>query len=295
MSRPILVFGAGGQLGRECLALASARGDTIVGLSHAEADIADAAVVAARIARVHPRLIVNAAAYTAVDKAETDADAAVRGNVEGPRALAIAADAIGVPLVHFSTDYVFDGTKASPYREADPVAPLGVYGRTKAAGETAIRAAAPRHVIVRTAWVYGAFGHNFLKTMLRLAAERDELRVVADQRGCPTSTLDLAEAVLAVDRAVAAGAHPWGTYHFAGTGATTWHGFASEIVARQAPLTGRNPLVRAISTSDYPTPARRPANSELDSTKFAATFGYVAAPWRERTDEAVAMLLSPPR
>ena len=293
MKGPILVFGANGQLGRELVDLATARGVAIKGLGRADADIAEADAVAAAIARVKPRLIVNAAAYTAVDRAEGDEQGARRGNVEGPRALAIAADAAGVPFVHFSTDYVFNGTKHGAYVESDPIAPLGVYGRTKADGEAAVRAATARHVIVRTAWVYGAHGNNFLKTMLRLAAERDELRVVADQHGCPTATFDLAEAVLAIDRAIDAGATPWGTYHFAGDGATTWHAFASAIVDDQAPFPGRRPPVRAIATSDYPTPARRPANSKLSSALFGATFGYRAAPWGARARQVVEALLTP--
>jgi dTDP-4-dehydrorhamnose reductase len=290
VSGPILLFGAAGQLGREFINLASARGINVVGATRADADIADPSAVKALIERRAPRLVVNAAAYTAVDKAEADIDAAQRGNVAGPRALAEAADAFGVPVVHVSTDYVFDGSKPDAYRESDPIAPLGVYGRTKAVGEQAVRDAAPRHVIVRTAWVFGAHGNNFLKTMLRLARERDELRVVGDQRGCPTATIDLAEAILAIDRAIAAGEKPWGTYHFAGQGATTWHGFASEIVDVQAPLTGKRPPVHAIPTSAYPTPAKRPANSELDSALFAKTFGYAAAPWRARTRETVEAL-----
>jgi dTDP-4-dehydrorhamnose reductase len=291
VSGPILVFGAQGQLGRELVDLATSRGVAIAGLGRTEADIADPAAIAAAIARVGPRLIVNAAAYTAVDRAEADEPGARRGNVEGPRALAMAAQAAGVPLVHFSTDYVFDGTKRGAYLESDPIAPLGVYGRTKAEGEAAVRAAASRHVIVRTSWVYGAHGNNFLKTMLRLAAERDALRVVADQHGCPTATIDLAEATLAIDRALAAGATPWGVYHFAGTGATTWRDFADAIVDEQARFTGKRPPVHAIATSEYPTPAKRPANSELSSALFGATFGYAAAPWRERAREVVEALM----
>ena len=293
MTGPILLFGANGQLGRELCALAALRGENVIGLTRAEADIADAMAVEAAIANAKPRLIVNAAAYTAVDKAEGDIEGATRGNVLGPAVLARGANAAGVPLMHVSTDYVFDGTKAGAYVENDPISPLGVYGRTKAEGERAVRDAAKRHVIVRTSWVYGVHGANFLKTMLRLAKERDELRIVADQRGCPTSTRDLAEAILTIDAAIAGGATPWGTFHFAGSGATTWHGFASEIIAAQGRITGRRPTVTPIATSDFPTPARRPANSELDSSLFAKTFGYVARPWQERTAQTVAELLSP--
>ena len=213
-----------------------------------------------------------------------------QGNETGPARLGEACNAAGIPLVHISTDYVFDGTKPTAYVETDPVAPASSYGRSKEAGERALRSAAPRHVILRTSWVYGEFGHNFLKTMLRLAATRDELRIVADQRGCPTSTLDLAEAILSIAPRLIAGEDVWGTYHFAGSGVTTWHGFASRIVAAQAPLTGRSPRVTPITTAEYPLPARRPANSELDCGLFARTFGIRARPWTEETDRITRAL-----
>jgi dTDP-4-dehydrorhamnose reductase len=206
--------------------------------------------------------------------------------------LAEAAARRGVPLLHMSTDYVFDGTKVGAYVEDDPTAPLGVYGATKLAGEEAVRAALPQHVILRTAWVYGRHGRNFLKTMLRLAGERPELRVVADQRGSPTSADDIAAAILRVAAAAKEGSVRWGTYHFAGTGETTWHGFAARIVAEQAALTGKHPEVIPIATAEYPTPARRPANSVLDSGRFAEAFGYRARPWEEETRRIVQALLS---
>ncbi len=293
MTGPILVFGSGGQLGQEVLCRADAAGLEVVGLNRARADITDPGAVARAIAATRPRLILNAAAYTAVDRAEREPDLAHAVNATGAGVLAREAAAAGVPLIHISTDYVFDGRKAGAYVEADPIAPAGVYGRTKADGEAAVRAAAPQHVILRTAWVYGAYGTNFVKTMLRLARERDVLRVVADQIGCPTSTADLAEAVWAIDRTLATGAAPWGTYHFAGDGVTSWHGLAEATVAAQAEATGRRPPVRAIATQDYPTPARRPANSALDSSRFAATFGCRALPWRTRLGETVATLLHP--
>ena len=293
MSGPIVIFGAAGQLGREIVELAKRSGEDVVGCSRAQVDITDRAAVSGVLARLVPRLVVNAAAYTAVDRAESDPDGAFAGNAVGAQVLAMAAADAGIPIVHISTDYVFDGAKADAYLEDDPVAPLGVYGRTKAEGEARVRAAASRHVIVRTAWVYSVHGTNFLKTILRLAAEHEELRVVADQRGCPTATRDLAEAVLAVDRRIGKGAEPWGTFHFAGTGATSWHGFACEIVDAAAPITGKRPKVTAIGSADYPTAARRPANSELDSSRFAAVFGYAAAPWRTRTRDVVRQLLRP--
>jgi dTDP-4-dehydrorhamnose reductase len=212
--------------------------------------------------------------------------------VLGPENLARAAAEVDVPLLHVSTDYVFDGSKSGAYDEDDPVAPLGAYGRTKEEGERRVRAAHPKHVILRTSWVYGAHGNNFLKTMLRLSREREELRVVADQRGCPTATLDIARALLAAEASATAARAGWGTYHFAGTGVTTWHGFASEIVSAAARLGGRSIPVHAIGTKDYPTPARRPANSELDSSRFAAAFGYKSPPWQDRTQEVVRVLLA---
>jgi len=209
----ILLFGANGQLGCELTRASAARAIPLVALSHADADIADEAAVRAAISRHKPSLVVNAAAYTKVDAAETETDAARRGNEIGPALLAAASAAAGVPLVHISTDYVFDGSKRGAYVEDDPIAPINAYGQTKAAGERAVRVAAPHHLILRTSWAYGEFGQNFLKTMLRLAATRDELRVVSDQRGCPTSTPDLAAAILAIAPRLAAGENVWGTYH----------------------------------------------------------------------------------
>ena len=261
-------------------------------LARPEADIAERGAVESAIARVKPSLVLNAAAYTKVDLAEKEPEAARRGNADGPRVLAEASAAAGLPLVHISTDYVFDGSKSVAYVESDPITPLGVYGETKAAGEQAVRDALPRHVILRTSWVYGEFGANFLKTMLRLAATKDELRVVADQRGCPTGTRDIAAAILHIAPRLIAGDAAWGTYHFAGTGVATWHAFASRIVAAQAPLTGRKPPVTAITTADFPTPARRPANSELDSSLFERTFGFRARRWEDETDETVRALFA---
>ena len=291
MSGPLLVFGAGGQVGLELMAVAARRDLDTIGLTRADVDIRDQAAVTAIIARERPRLVVNAAAYTAVDKAESEPDLAAAVNTEAAGAIGRAASEHGAPIVHISTDYVFDGSKSCAYREEDPIAPLGVYGRTKAEGEAAVRAGAPHHIILRTAWVYGAYRANFLKTMLRLAATHDRLRVVADQRGCPTATRDIAEAILAVDAKLASDASVAGTFHFAGTGATTWHAFAEAIVAAQSTFTGKHPPVDAITTADYPTPARRPMNSELDSGRFAEVFGYRAQDWATRTQEVVACLL----
>ena len=285
----ILVFG-NGQLGQELARMAGERGMPLRVLARQDADIAERGAVTSALKRERPALVANAAAYTKVDQAETEIEAAERGNAIGPGVLAQACADAGIPLVHVSTDYVFDGAKQGAYVESDPIAPLGVYGRTKAAGEAAVRAALAEHVILRTSWVYGEFGHNFLKTMLRLARERDELRVVADQRGCPTSTRELASAILALAPRLVGREAVFGTYHFAGSGVTTWHGFASRIVAAQAPLSGRAPRVTAILAKDFPAVARRPATSVLDCAKFARVFGFAGRPWTEETDRIVRAL-----
>jgi dTDP-4-dehydrorhamnose reductase len=288
----MLVFGGHGQLGREIADEAAAHGLPVVAVPRSEADVTSPDEVAQAISTHRPAVVINAAAYTKVDDAETQADEAFRINEKGAATLARACTAGGIPLIHISTDYVFDGSKAGPYRENDPVAPLGVYGRSKAAGEAAVASLAERYVILRSSWLYGVHGANFLKTILRLAGERDELQVVADQRGCPSGTADLAQAILLAAQALAADAAVSGTYHFAGNGVATWHEFATEIVAAQSAFTGRRPPVRATATADYPRPASRPANSELDSSRFAATFSLRAMPWRERTHQVVAALLS---
>jgi dTDP-4-dehydrorhamnose reductase len=220
-------------------------------------------------------LVVNAAAYTAVDKAEEEETLAYRINAEAVEVLARSCAARGVPLIHVSTDYVYDGAKSAPYREDDATAPLNAYGRTKLAGEEMIRRHLPAHVILRTSWIYGGHGRNFLKTMLRLGRERDEVRVVADQHGAPTSAMSLAMAIRAIARGLAA-SPSFGTFHYADGGETSWCGFAEEIF-RQAGLRAR---AVPIATADYPTPARRPANSRLDTAKISRTFGVRPPAWQ---------------
>jgi dTDP-4-dehydrorhamnose reductase len=287
----ILLFGARGQLGHELLHASAARAIPLVALSRTEADITDENAVGAAISRYKPTLVVNAAAYTKVDAAESDTEAARQGNEIGPAVLAAVTAAADVPLVHISTDYVFDGSRDTAYVEDDPTAPINVYGHTKVAGECAVREAAPKHVILRTSWVYGEFGQNFLKTILKLVATRDELRVVSDQYGCPTSTADLANAILSISSRLGANENVWGTYHYAGNGATTWHGFATRIVTAQAPITGRAPRVTAILTKDFRTPARRPANSVLDCSRFARVFGFHGRPWTEEAGRVARALV----
>lgn len=203
-----------------------------------------------------------------MDRAETERDAAWAANCDGAAHIAASCRDMGIPLIHISTDYVFDGTKGGPYREDDPVNPLSVYGASKEAGERAVRDALREHVILRTAWVYSAHGHNFVKTMLRLAAECPALRVVADQTGAPTAAADLAAAIAHIATQIGAGNTAWGTYHFTGAGAVTWHGFAEAIFARAERWRGPKPRVEAIATAEYPTPARRPANSVLDCARI---------------------------
>ncbi len=289
----VLLFGAHGQVGRETTALAAERGIDLVALDRAGADIADPVALSRAFEAARPDVVINAAAYTAVDKAETEPDVAARVNALAPGLIAERCKREDIPLIHISTDYVFDGTKVGAYVESDPIAPLGVYGRTKAAGEAAVRAATERHIILRTSWVYGVYGANFLKTMLRLAGERDRLTIVADQRGCPTATRDIAEALLTAAAGASASSARFGTFHFAGTGVTTWHGFASEIIRLAARHTGRMPEVATITTADYPTPARRPANSELNSSLFERSFRCRAQPWQARAAQVVDSLLAP--
>ncbi|MGQ3072537.1 MAG: dTDP-4-dehydrorhamnose reductase [Ferrovibrionaceae bacterium] len=288
--KTVLVVGETGQLARELARAAWAPGVEVTFAGRDIIDLARPETATAVVAAMKPGVVVNAAAYTAVDKAESDADQAFLVNRDGPAALARAAAAVGAPLIHVSTDYVFDGTKDGAYTEDDPVAPVSVYGRSKEAGERAVREAAERHVILRTAWVYSPFGNNFVKTMLRLGAEREELRVVADQRGCPTAAADIAAAIVRL-----AGAdHGWGTYHYSGAGPTTWHGFAEAIFAGAAARGAKVPArVTAIGTADYPTPAVRPANSVLDCSRIDRVHGIVARNWREALEDCLDALIGP--
>jgi dTDP-4-dehydrorhamnose reductase len=288
----ILVFGGNGQLGRELTRAAASRALALRALSRAEVDIADAAAVAAALGRWNPEIVINAAAYTKVDLAESNIAEVSLANETGPAVLAEACAAARVPLLHISTDYVFDGTKQGAYVEADPAHPLNVYGRTKAAGEEAVRRTLAHHLILRTAWLYSEFGDNFLKTMLRLATTREELRVVADQYGSPTSAREIAAAILLIAPSLVSASNLSGTYHFAAGGLTTWHGFASRIVATAAPLTGRHPRVTPIRTVEYPTAAERPANSQLDCQLFAQTFGLTPRHWTEGVDATTRALLA---
>ena len=286
----LLVFGAAGQLGFELCRIAKPEGIEVLGTTRREADVTKFSQVEAALQDSGCALAINAAAYTAVDRAENDRDAAFAVNCDGAQNIARACERRDTPLIHISTDYVFDGTKSSAYGESDPVRPLSVYGASKEAGDRAVRSALGRHVILRCCWIYGAGGQNFVKTMLRLAEGRGVLRIVDDQCGCPTSARDIAGAILAI--APALNDDTWGTYHFCNAGRVSWYGFAKEIFLRRATITGaREPRILPIATADYPAPARRPANSELDCAKFASTFRIVPRGWRSALSEALDEML----
>ncbi len=288
---PILVFGAGGQVGHELVAIASPL-RTVVGLTHAQADICNADAVEAAVRTYRPSAIVNAAAYTAVDRAELDVTGAFAVNELGAANLARTAARQGVDLIHISTDYVFDGSKRKPYVESDPVQPLGAYGRSKEAGERAVRAECERHVILRTAWVYGAHGANFVKTMVRLAAERDVVRVVADQQGAPTAAGDLANGIHQILSRFGEGSRCYGTFHLTNSGHTTWHGFAARIFAILSANGRRVPHLEAIATADYPTPAVRPKYSVLDCSQVSEVFGVTLRSWESAIEDVMVSLQS---
>ncbi|MBX9592124.1 MAG: dTDP-4-dehydrorhamnose reductase [Hyphomonadaceae bacterium] len=291
----ILVAGAQGQLARALVDAARVRrGFDVVVMGRPQLDLRDTATVAQAFAAVEPDLLINAAAYTAVDKAESDPAAALAINRDGAAALAAVADGYACPVIHLSTDYVFDGTKAEPYVESDRVGPASVYGRSKLEGEIAVMAANARHVILRTAWLYAPYGLNFLRTVVRLARERPQLRIVADQWGNPTYVPHLAHAVLSIAAqigAAAPGAGMWGTYHGAAGGETTWAGFAAEIIRVGAPHGLPTVPVVPIATDEYPVAARRPANSRLDCTKLARTFGVRLPPWQQGVEECLPRLI----
>ncbi|TIV59858.1 dTDP-4-dehydrorhamnose reductase [Mesorhizobium sp.] len=289
----LAVTGREGQVAASLVEAARGRdGVEVVAVGRPALDLARPDTVLAALEATRPEIVVSAAAYTAVDQAEDEKDLAFAVNAIGAGKVAEAAARLGVPVIHLSTDYVFDGTKDGAYVETDPTAPLGVYGASKLAGEEAVAAANPRHLILRTAWVYSPFGKNFVKTMLRLSTDRDEISVVADQWGNPTSALDIADAILHAaarlqdDKNFAA----FGVYHLAGEGETNWSGCARHVMGASRALGGPHARVRDIATVDYPTKALRPANSRLSSVKFEDVFQWRAPPWRASV-EAVASRL----
>ena len=291
----ILLTGVNGQVGHALLPKLSHY--QVVALSRSELDLSNQDEIRRVLREIKPNLIINPAAYTAVDKAESEPEVAYAINAESARTLAEEAAKLGAALMHFSTDYVYDGKKSAPYVETDATNPMGVYAKSKLAGEEAIRAVGLPHLILRTSWVYGAYGKNFLKTIVRLASERDSLRIVADQIGAPTSSESIADAILKlVEHWQPAQENQSGIYHFTNTGSTSWHGFACEIVNEYhklgiAPaLKTRVENIAAITTADYPTPAARPANSRLDNTKLKQTFRIELPTWQQALHDVMQSL-----
>lgn len=287
----ILVTGVTGQVGHELSRLQWPVGVEIVAASRRDLDLAQTDAIEPYIAGGGFDAVINPAAYTAVDKAETDLVTAWKVNALAPAVMAAATRKAGIPLLGISTDYVFDGTGAAAYTEDDPIGPVGVYGASKAAGEMAIRTGNPRHVILRTSWVFSAHGANFVKTMLRLAADRPSLGVVDDQRGCPTAAGDIAATIAAMAlRLVADPQAPVGTYHFSNAGPVTWCGFAREIFSQWQALGYAVPEVKAITTADYPTPAKRPANSVMAGAKLDRDYAIKPRPWRDALADVLSEL-----
>lgn len=292
----VLVFGGNGQVGQELLRALASLGEVVAttrsgqlpdGSACEVADFGQPDSLPALLDRLQPSVVVNAAAYTAVDRAEQDAEAAFAANAQAPGVIARWCTAHGVPLVHYSTDYVFDGQGSAPYREDEPTAPLGVYGTSKRDGEDAVRLAGGRHLIFRTAWVYASHGANFLRTMLRVGSEREQLRIVADQIGTPTPAALIADVTA---QALQHPGHLSGTWHLTASGQTSWHGFAEAIFA-EALATGvlaKVPAVEAIPSSEYPTPAKRPAWSVLDNRKLQQDFNIVLPAWQDGLKRVMA-------
>jgi len=289
----VAVLGSKGQLGTELMDRCGPLGFAAVSADLPDMDIADPSSVEAFFRQTVPSIVVNAAAYTQVDRAESEEQTAFAVNSKGPELLARTCAELKIPLIHISTDYVFDGQGRTPYKESDPVRPLGVYGRSKAEGEEKLRAGLKEHLIVRTAWLYSPFGQNFVNTMLRLGKGKEELSVVDDQYGSPTCAADLADALLRLvaiyekNRSMA-----WGTYHFTGLGVTTWHRFAEaifEYARKRIPLKVQR--VKPIPTAQYPTPAARPGYSVLDCTLIRDRYGITARPWPESLETTLARIL----
>jgi len=298
---PVLLFGASGQVGRELLTILAEHGP-VIALDRKAVELADVDAIRDAVRRARPRIIVNAAAYTAVDSAEREPALAHAVNAIAPGVMAEEAQALGACMVHYSTDYVFDGRKDAPYVEEDGAAPLSVYGRSKRAGEQAVATACARHLVIRTSWVFSPHGaSSFPWTMLRLAAEREQLRVVADQTGAPTSASLVAHVttgMLLAMRLAPADDPRWGTYHLAAVGETTWHAYARRIISAGhragMPLKTTAADVVPISSAEYPVEAARPSNSRLDTGKLRRTFGITLPDWTHDVDDVLALLTQPP-
>jgi dTDP-4-dehydrorhamnose reductase len=290
--RTVLVFGRSGQLARELARHNWPDGLAPVCHGRTECDLVEGGNPLVSIEAVRPALVVNAAAYTAVDRAETERDAAFRLNGDAAGRIAAACHRHALPLIHVSTDYVFDGTKIGPYVEDDPIAPVSVYGASKAEGETAVRAALDRYIIVRTAWIYSPFGSNFVKTMLELGRTRERLKIVTDQRGSPTAAGDIARAIAALTGAILRGEGRFGTYHYAAAGDVTRMEWAHAIFAAAARHGQPVPRLEAAGSAEFPAPARRPANSALDCSRIARDYAILARPWQDSVEKTVDEILA---
>ena len=293
----LLITGANGQLGRGIIDAGQSTDRRIQAPSEADLDITNRLKVDHIITDLQPDLVINTAAYTGVDKAETEEALAFKINKTGCTHLAQTCQKNQIPLVHISTDYVFDGQKGTPYLETDPISPIGVYGRSKAEGEIEIRSILKEHIILRTSWLYGTHGHNFVKTMLGLATSQKEIRVVADQYGSPTNATDLAQAILTIcDHLHTKPRIHWGTYHYCGAGVISWHTFAEKIMELIRLHGGtRTASVEPVTTADYPTRAERPAYSALDCGRIQKHFGISPQPWQKSLEKTIRTLLATPR
>jgi dTDP-4-dehydrorhamnose reductase len=289
-----LLLGGAGQVGQELRSLPLPSGIEVFAPTRQELDLCDRSKIAEILAAKRWSGVINAAAYTEVDRAESDKESAFVVNATAPAALAKETARRSIPLIHISTDYVFDGKKSGPYEEDDEVAPLNIYGRSKLDGEQAVRATNPQHIILRTSWVHSPYRKNFVKTILRLAAERDRLSIVADQRGCPTAASDIAKTCLELAMACAAAPQrtSYGTYHFAGAGEASWFEFATAIVEIASGRAGRSPEILPIRTSDYPTAAVRPMDTRLNCAALKRNFGRTPRPWREGLESTIDHVLA---
>src|SRR5215472_12220318 len=295
MAQRIFIAGERGQVAQALGHAYKLRSDNVVMVGRSNISVTNGSDLLPAVMAFNPDVVINAAGYTAVDKAEDDKEAAFAVNRDGAGFVAAAAKAAGVPVIHLSTDYVFDGSKQAPYRETDPTNPLNVYGDSKLAGEIAIASSTGNYVILRTSWVCSPIGHNFVKTMLRLARDRDEIAVVDDQWGCPTFAADLAAVIISIsDKLASTADHSrfCGIYHASGAGETTWYRFAREIMAQSAAKGGPACRVRAIASSEYPTRAKRPAYSCLDCSKIKRVFGISPPSWQTSLQACLELLIN---
>ncbi len=290
----LLIIGSKGQLGSELVIECKRNDFSFLALDLPEFNITDPSQVKKTLADFKPSIVINASAYTNVDMAETEPEIAYTVNSDGPANLAVSCDKNRIPIIHISTDYVFDGSKGQPYAESDPVSPLGIYGKSKEKGESKLRSILKQHIILRTSWLYSAYGNNFVKTMLKLGKEKEIIKVVSDQYGCPTCAADLAEAVVYISKQITQNFKiAWGTYHYCGLGITTWHEFAKAIFEIASQYQNyKVSSVEAITTAQYPTKTKRPAFSALDCGLFKKHFGINIKPWQESLEKTIERILN---